>query len=518
VSTVTATGTRSDAAVDGAHTGATELAGAVRFWGALVVGTLARAVLLLAACLLIGAALPALWGWVPTTVASGSMSPRIGVGDVVVAMPVPADRLQVGQVLLVDDPSRPGDLLLHRLDGLEAGGMLRLRGDANAQADASLVATDAVRGVGVLRVPGLGLPTTWQGGDRVAGAAVTALALLALLGLARLAPRDDGTVDPRGVARHRAPEAPAGSAPDAASGGAPAPGGPAVLPPVRRGVPWRASGPALAGGVVAVVAFVTVLFVVVGSSSAAFSSTTQTSATVDSAARFTCLDAPPPTQARFSYRYDDPAGTTVRDASGNGRTGTLQPGATLADGSCRPGDSPYLRLDGSVGSAVSTADRIQGPQVFTVETWFRTTTTTGGKLVGFGNAQTGRSTQYDRHLYMADSGALLFGVYSGSYHTVASPAGYADGRWHLATATLDGSGMKLYVDGSPVASDPWTDAEKFLGYWRVGGDTINGAWSQYPTSGWFRGDLDDTTVHDRAVTAAEVADRFSAGVDARSRR
>lgn len=506
------------AAPDVTTDGVAALADDVRFWGALVVGTAARAALLLVACLLLGAALPALWGWVPTTVASGSMSPRIGVGDVVVAMPVAPERVHVGQVLLVDDPAHPGDLLLHRLAAVEGDGMLRLRGDANAQDDASLVSPDAVRGVGVLRVPALGLPVAGQGGDRVAGAAVTALVLLALLGLARLTPRDDGTVDPRGVARHRAPEARVASAPEVRVASAPDRAGGAGAGhgtrPGRRGGLLRASG-----GVLAVVALVTVLVVVVGSSNAAFSASTASAASLRTATRFTCLDAPPPTAARFSYRYDDPAGTSVRDASGNGRTGTLQPGATLADGSCRPGDSPYLQLDGRVGSSVSTGERITGPQVFTIETWFRTTTTTGGKLVGFGNAQTGRSTQYDRHLYLADSGALVFGTYSqGDYHTVSSAPGHADGTWHLATASLGPDGLALYVDGALVATDPFTRAEEFVGWWRVGGDTINGAWAQYPTSGFFRGDLDDTTVWDRALSATEVAQHFSAGAGARSRR
>ncbi len=56
---------------------------------------------------------------------------------------------------------------------------------------------------------------------------------------------------------------------------------------------------------------------------------------------------------------------------------------------------------------------MNGPQTFSVEGWFNTTTNTGGKLIGFGNNQTGMSRNYDRHIYMMNDGQLVFGVYNG---------------------------------------------------------------------------------------------------------
>ena len=31
-----------------------------------------------------------------------------------------------------------------------------------------------------------------------------------------------------------------------------------------------------------------------------------------------------------------------------------------------------------------------GPQTFSIEAWFKTTTDTGGKIIGFGDQQTGK--------------------------------------------------------------------------------------------------------------------------------
>ncbi|MBF4602234.1 hypothetical protein ITJ55_15615 [Frigoribacterium sp. VKM Ac-1396] len=453
---------------------------ALSFWGALCLATTARVVLATAVCLLLWAAVPALWGWSPTTVVSGSMAPAIVAGDVVVAMPVAVDDLDAGQVLLVDDPDRAGALRLHRLVDTTDDG-LRLRGDANADVDSSLVPTEAVRGVGVLLVPAIGSAMLWQGGDRALGVLVVSLVVLLLLAATRLEPATDDVADPLALSRHRA-----------------------RTPPTGRTRVARVSG-----AVLTVVAGVAVLFAVVGSSHAAFSATTSTRATL-ATSRFACLDRPVAAQARFAYQFNDGAGTTARDASGNGRTGTLTQGATIRDGTCAAGDSPYLRLDG-VSGQVTTAQALDGPQVFTVETWFRTTTTTGGKLIGFGNSQAGASSQYDRHLYLTDKGTLVFGVYSGGYFTIESPRAYADGAWHLATATLGPSGMALYVDGTQVASSTQSAAENARGYWRIGYDAVSVSWPSSPTSKYYKGDLDDTTVLDVVSTPAEVSARYSAG-------
>jgi hypothetical protein len=409
------------------------------------------------------------------------MAPAVDAGDVVVAMPVDTADLDEGQVLLVDDPDRAGELRLHRLVDTTEDGSLRLKGDANAEVDSGLVPAEAVHGVGVLLVPAIGSPMLWHGGDRVVGVLVVSAIMLLLLAATRLEPTSDDVVDPLALSRHRASPQPSG----------------------------RSRAARVSGVVLVVVTGVAVLFLVVGSSHAAFSATTSTSSTL-ATSRFTCLDRPVAAQARFAYQFNDGVGTTARDSSGAGRSGTLTPGATIRSGTCAAGDGPYLRLDG-VSGQVTTAQALDGPQVFTVETWFRTTTTTGGKLIGFGNSQAGSSGQYDRHLYLTDRGTLIFGVYSGGYFVVESPASYTDGAWHLATATLSPAGMALYVDGTRVGSSTQAAAENARGYWRIGYDAVSISWASSPTSKYYEGDLDDTTVLDVASTADEVRARYAAG-------
>lgn len=130
------------------------------------------------------AAAPVLLGWSPTSVMTASMTPAIEVGDVVVA--APADRAQIvpGRVLLADDPDWPDRLRLHRLVEVADDGSFVTKGDANPSADTSPLHPDAVLGVGVLRVPWVGLPVVWLRTGEVLPLAATAAAFLLCLTVA----------------------------------------------------------------------------------------------------------------------------------------------------------------------------------------------------------------------------------------------------------------------------------------------------------------------------------------------
>lgn len=127
----------------------------------VITAAMARMLLTVAMTLTLWAAAPALLGWQPTTVVSGSMEPHISRGDVVSARPIPSGSLQLGMVLLVDDPDHADRLRLHRLVGFNPDGSLTLRGDANPNADSTTVNREAVHGVGALRVPYVATPLLW---------------------------------------------------------------------------------------------------------------------------------------------------------------------------------------------------------------------------------------------------------------------------------------------------------------------------------------------------------------------
>ncbi|AUZ88736.1 cell surface protein [Arthrobacter agilis] len=168
------------------------------------------------------------------------------------------------------------------------------------------------------------------------------------------------------------------------------------------------------------------------------------------------------------------------------------------------------RFDGTAGAFGATRTVEAGPNTFTVEAWVRTESTTGGKIIGFGNAKTGDSGSYDRHVYMSNDGRITFGVYNGATSTLRTAGAYNDGKWHLITASMGADGMTLYVDGlREAARADVTAGQAYKGQWRIGGDTVNG-WPNAPSSSRFAGDIDEVALYPAVLDRRVVLDHFTA--------
>ncbi|MGO4689579.1 PKD domain-containing protein [Glaciibacter sp. 2TAF33] len=206
------------------------------------------------------------------------------------------------------------------------------------------------------------------------------------------------------------------------------------------------------------------------------------------------------------WRLGESTGSIAADASASGNAGTyfgaVSKGAPgLVSGT---GNSAATFNGGVVGSNA----QFSNPRTYSLEAWFSTTTNQGGKLIGFGNQQSGLSSNYDRHVYMQDDGKLVFGTWTGQTNLVTSTAAYNDGQTHHMVATQSGDGMKLYVDGALVGTNPQTAAQSYSGYWRIGGDTTWGSSSPY-----FAGTLDEVAVYPQALSASAVANHYSLGTN-----
>jgi len=199
------------------------------------------------------------------------------------------------------------------------------------------------------------------------------------------------------------------------------------------------------------------------------------------------------------WRLGEASGPTVADWAGSSDA-TAGAGVTFNQTGAIGGDSnTAASFNGSSTGFAATSNLIEGPQTFGIEAWFKTTTTSGGKIVGFGNANTGTSTNYDRHVYMSPNGRVNFGVYPGSSQIVTSSKAYNDGQWHQVVASLGSDGMKLFIDGKRVAQRAdITSAQSYSGYWRIGGD------SPWDGNAFFNGSIDDVAIYGGPLTAAQV--------------
>lgn len=117
-------------------------------------GKLVTAVLAVLLALALAGVLAPAFGWRLDVVQTGSMSPTIGVGDLVVTAPESPADLRAGDVISFRSG---GSLVCHRIIGVdETNRTFTTKGDANEDPDPSPVAFDSVIGKVVMNVPYLG--------------------------------------------------------------------------------------------------------------------------------------------------------------------------------------------------------------------------------------------------------------------------------------------------------------------------------------------------------------------------
>ena len=100
------------------------------------------------------------------SVMSGSMSPRIATGDIVVNRGVSPLELRRGDVITFRDPEDSQRLITHRVKEVRIVGAeahLVTKGDANNSAERWAVAADGEVGLVLYRLPKLGYALAWLG-------------------------------------------------------------------------------------------------------------------------------------------------------------------------------------------------------------------------------------------------------------------------------------------------------------------------------------------------------------------
>ncbi|WP_354576115.1 LamG-like jellyroll fold domain-containing protein [Frigoribacterium sp. UYMn621] len=227
--------------------------------------------------------------------------------------------------------------------------------------------------------------------------------------------------------------------------------------------------------------------------------------------------------ANLYWRFDETTTPWVQDKSGvtapavaktSGLNGLYQNGIALNAPGAIAGDSDTAAVFNGTDGYVYSDQQKLGPTTYSIETWIKTTTTSGGKIIGYGsgipktnNSAATLSGSYDRQVYMDNSGRLTFGIYSGGVSAIRSANAYNDGTWHHIVATQGSAGMKLFVDGVKVGQNAVSANQSYLGNWHVGGDNMSG-WPNQPSSNYFGGTIDDTAVYPNVLSAQQVANHY----------
>lgn len=185
--------------------------------------------------------------------------------------------------------------------------------------------------------------------------------------------------------------------------------------------------------------------------------------------------------------------------------GRVTPGAPGAlTGSASATSAAFSGTNGYNVSDSAFVNAFTGPA--TMEVWFRTRSTAGGTLIGFGTPsyEPGR----DKVLYIDSANKLSFTV-NGT--TIQSATAVNDGAWHYAAASVGAAGMKLYVDAQTVVTDAGVTAGKSVnGTWWWGGGTVPVAASNIPASAYPRASLDEVATYSTQLSDARIAAHFAA--------
>ncbi|MEY9998053.1 hypothetical protein ABIE67_010172 [Streptomyces sp. V4I8] len=216
--------------------------------------------------------------------------------------------------------------------------------------------------------------------------------------------------------------------------------------------------------------------------------------------------------ANLYWRFEEADGTFAADSSGKNNNGVHKNGPTRG---LTPGMAGSRAGIGYLGDDEYTySDTVTWrPAAYSIETWFKTTTKTGGKLIGFGPLQeqldipAGRFAKDDKHIYMDNRGRLVFGVNTDrkiSY--ISTRQSFNNGAWHHVVATQGRDGTRLYVDGKlQTKPNRVTFSQNYVGSWHVGGGRMGTNWPQRPSSVFFNGEIDETAVYPKVLTPAQIS-------------
>ena len=185
------------------------------------------------------------------------------------------------------------------------------------------------------------------------------------------------------------------------------------------------------------------------------------------------------------YPFEDKAGDTTADASGNGHTGTLKGAVRVADGA----RGAAMRFDGKSELTAPHSDQLAfaASNSFTVALWAFREKATGG---------------WDGVFAVSRLKAPFYGIYvepGGKWVVYTGPrtGPKAEARWTHVALVQDGKAGKrrLYIDGASVAECAAQDGNG-AGILAVGSGGCGYA--------WFNGRLDEVCIYNRALKDDEL--------------
>jgi RHS repeat-associated protein len=190
------------------------------------------------------------------------------------------------------------------------------------------------------------------------------------------------------------------------------------------------------------------------------------------------------------WRLGETSGTTAYDATGHGNNGGYSGTYTLGQGSALTNDSDFATQFSGGFVSVANGAMARSSGDVSVEAWVKTTANgyifadwVSGFSFGIGTGVT--------------SGTL--GYFNGSSWVQGGSAVVNDGSWHQVAVVATSSSVAFYVDGVADGSVSGSGQAPITSQISIG------------SNGGGYGYFDEVSVYDHALTAAQVANHYSAG-------
>jgi concanavalin A-like lectin/glucanase superfamily protein len=200
---------------------------------------------------------------------------------------------------------------------------------------------------------------------------------------------------------------------------------------------------------------------------------------------------PDPANLVLHYALDEGAGNVATDSSGSGNNGTIEGSPAWITGV----SGSALGFDSSRDYVTTGKSLLDSLTEFTIACWLK-----GDLSLG------------DRSGLVGQNDCIEYGIISGNTIQIWTPGGGsvnldwpydADTDWHSIVAVGDGTSITIYLDGRPAASGGTAITDTY------GTSTfpvkIGGGGIFDDIENWLTGDVDEISIYQRALSAAEVA-------------
>jgi len=210
-----------------------------------------------------------------------------------------------------------------------------------------------------------------------------------------------------------------------------------------------------------------------------------------------------PTQGLAGYY---PLDGDSQDHSGRGHHGTAFKVSWVADASKTPGRAAHF--NGEAGMSIPEFPESEAGQ-HSLVLWMRSSQTNEGKLLIKDRSVGDRDSPGRQWLLGLDNQVAKGGIWAlpeGSTNQLRSVLGIlknGPGYWTHVVQTWDGRTLELWIDGERV------DSTVAAGSLATGDSPVRIGWDQYY---FFKGDIDEVRIYDRALSSDEVQGLFRLGL------